>query len=169
MTTNLVERPVLGSLMLSRLPISPQPHAAWLGHLEVSKSAPEQARYQTGWFLGKNQNAHNEDLTDAAVLLISELVTNAYNAMSAYDALAVQPPRGTIDFSIRLFDDRLLIEVIDTSPKVPVSQGRVDGQAERGRGLFLVESLSDDWGYFFHRGRKVVYAILPTDYDAVAS
>jgi anti-sigma regulatory factor (Ser/Thr protein kinase) len=155
--------------VLARLPRHPQPRAAWLGHLEVSKSAPEQARYQTEWFLGKNQDASNKDLTEAAVLLISELVTNAANAMTAYDGLAGQAPRGTIDFSLRLFDDHLLLEVIDTSPKVPVCQGRVDGGAESGRGLYIVETVSNDWGYFFYRGRKVVYAILPTDYDSEAS
>src|ERR1700722_9944831 len=163
MTTNLVERPVDGS-MLSRLPVTPQPHAAWLGHLEVSKQAAAQARHDTLWFLRKCQDAPGEDVIDNAVALISELVTNAYDAMAGG-----KPPTGLIDFSIRLFGDRLLIEVIDSSPKVPVNNGRVDGVTERGRGLYIVECLSDDWGFFFHHGRKVVYAILPIDYDTEAS
>ena len=165
MTTNLVERPVYGS-MVSRLPVTPQPRAAWLGHLAVSKNAPEQARYQTGWFLRKNQDAPDDNLIDTAILLISELVTNAYDAMTDYDALVGQAPRGTIDFSLRLFDDRLLIEVVDSSSKVPVNKGPVDAAMESGRGLVIVESVSDDWGYFFHRGRKVVYAVLPIESDA---
>jgi hypothetical protein len=80
--------------------------------------------------------------------------------------LAGQAPRGTIDFSLRLFDDRLLIEVIDSSSRVPVNKGPVDGVTESGRGLGIVEDLSGDWGYFFHDERKVVYAILPIETDA---
>jgi anti-sigma regulatory factor (Ser/Thr protein kinase) len=168
MTTNLLERPVDGS-MVSRKPVSPQPHAAWLGHLAVSKQAPEQARHETRWFLRKCQDGPSEDVIDVAVLLISELVTNAYMAMAAYDALADQAPVGPIDFSIRLFGDRVLIEVIDSSPKVPVNKGPVDASVEDGRGLGIVESLSDDWGYFFHHGKKVVFAILPIEPEPEAS
>jgi hypothetical protein len=98
-----------------------------------------------------------------------ELVTNAYYAMAAYDGLTVQAPRGTIDFSIRLFEDRVLIEVIDSSAKVPVNKGPVDAAVESGRGLGIVEHLTDDWGYFFHVGRKVVYAILPIEPEPEAS
>ena len=83
--------------------------------------------------------------------------------------MAGQAPRGTIDFSLRLFDDRLLIEVIDSSSRVPVNKGPVDGVTESGRGLGIVEDLSGDWGYFFHDERKVVYAILPIETDAGAS
>jgi hypothetical protein len=108
-------------------------------------------------------------LIDSAIPLISELVTNAYAAMASYDSLAPQAPRGTIDFSIRLFDDRVLLEVIDSSPMVPVNKGPVDGVTECGRGLGIVENVSDDWGYFFHRGRKVVFAILPIETDAEVS
>jgi hypothetical protein len=48
MTTNLVERPVLGSMVLSRLPRNPQPRAAWRGYLEVSKNAPAEAGIKRG-------------------------------------------------------------------------------------------------------------------------
>jgi hypothetical protein len=109
METNLVERPVDGSMVLTRLPVSPQPHAAWLGHLQVTKSAPEQARHETLWFLRKCQGAPIDDVIDDSVLLISELVTNAHNAMVANSALAGQAPSDTIDFSLRLFDDHRLV------------------------------------------------------------
>jgi anti-sigma regulatory factor (Ser/Thr protein kinase) len=144
-------------MVLARLPRHPQPHAAWLGRLPVSKTAPEQARHQTEWFLRHNQDAPDDDLIELAILLISELVTNAHNAMAA------QALRDMIDFSIRIFDDRLLLEVIDSSDKVPVYKGPVDAAMECGRGLGIVEDVSDDWGYFFYHGRKVVYAILPIE------
>jgi anti-sigma regulatory factor (Ser/Thr protein kinase) len=159
MTTNLVEGPVDGSMVHSRLPVTPQPSAAWLRQVEVSKSAPEQARYEAGWFL-RRCRAATANLIEDAVLVISELVTNAYKAMDG------QVPAGTIEFSIRLFDDHLLLEVIDRSDKVPVYKGPVDAGMEDGRGLCIVETISDDWGYFFHRGRKVVYAILLLDPEA---
>jgi anti-sigma regulatory factor (Ser/Thr protein kinase) len=169
METNLVERPVTGSLVLSLRPISPKPRAAWSRMLPVSTSAPEQARHETKWFLRKCQDAPPEDLIQDAVLLSSELVTNAYLAMANYDALSGQAPGTAVEFSLRLFDDRLLIEVIDTSPKIPVLNPPCDGCAESGRGLGIVESLCDDWGFFFHGRRKVVYAILPVGHDAEAS
>lgn len=168
METNLVECPVTGSTVQSLRPNTPKPRAAWTRTLPVATSAPEQARHETTWFLRRCRDT-NEDLIQDAVLLISELVTNAYLAMSAYDALAGQAPGATVDFSLRLFDDHLLIEVIDTSSKVPVLDPPCDGCAESGRGLGIVEALSDDWGFFFHGGRKVVYAILPVGNDARAS
>ena len=166
MTTNLVERPVDGS-MVSRLPVSPQPRAAWVGRVQVSKNAPEQARHETEWFLQRCRNT-DPDLIATAVLIISELVTNAYLAMTEYDSLAGQAPRGLIVFSLRIFDNRLLIEVTDTSPKVPILDPPCDGCAESGRGLGIVEAVSDDWGFFFHRGQKVVFVILPIETDAEA-
>jgi hypothetical protein len=71
-----------------------------------------------------------------------------------------------IEFSLRLFADRLLIEVIDSSPDHPVLNPPDDASAEHGRGLTIVEDLSSEWGYFLHQGRKVVYCILPITRDA---
>jgi anti-sigma regulatory factor (Ser/Thr protein kinase) len=85
-------------------------------------------------------------------VLISELVTNSYIAMTGTCATP-------IEFSLRLFDDHLLIEVIDSSPEPPVLKSP-ELTAIGGRGLSLVDSLSDEWGYFWHRDRKVVYCTL---------
>lgn len=97
---------------------------------------------------------------EMARLLISELVTNAYNAMSDLASATV------IEFSLRLFADRLLIEVIDCSPDHPVLNPPDDPSAENGRGLGIVAGLSSEWGYFLYQGRKVVYCILPIALDA---
>jgi anti-sigma regulatory factor (Ser/Thr protein kinase) len=169
MESNLLERPVTGSMVLSLRPSAPKPRAAWTRTLTLAVSAPEQARHETKWFLRKNQHRPDDDVIADAVTVISELVTNAYLAMTAYDALAGQARGKTVEFSLRLFDDRLLIEVIDASPKVPVINPACDGCAESGRGLVIVEILSDDWGFFFHHGRKVVYATLSTEPGARAS
>jgi anti-sigma regulatory factor (Ser/Thr protein kinase) len=90
-------------------------------------------------------------------LLVSELVTNAYKAMQADPICGI----ACIEVSLRLFDDNLLIEVIDSSPQIPVPNPGNDAEAENWRGLTVVERLSQEWGYFWSTGRKVVYCTLP--------
>lgn len=147
-------------MVLSLLPVTPQPSAAWSGVLPVAKPAAARARRDTTWFLRNCEDAPADDLIELAKLLISELVTNAYNAMSDLASATV------IEFSLRLFADRLLIEVIDCSPDHPVLNPPDDPSAENGRGLGIVADLSSEWGFFLHQGRKVVYCILPIALDA---
>jgi anti-sigma regulatory factor (Ser/Thr protein kinase) len=92
-----------------------------------------------------------------AILLVSELVTNAYQAMLGGPVSGI----ACIELSLRRFDDSLLIEVIDSSPRTPVLSLTSNAEAENGRGLAVVERLSDEWGYFWRTKRKVVYCILP--------
>jgi anti-sigma regulatory factor (Ser/Thr protein kinase) len=122
----------------------------------VSKKTPAQARQDTRIFL-KNCPGITEELTDPATLLVSELVTNAHNAMLAEPLSGI----ACIELSLRLFDDHLLIEVIDSSPKPPVPNLANDAEAEGQRGLAVVDGLSQEWGYFWRTGRKVVYSKLP--------
>jgi anti-sigma regulatory factor (Ser/Thr protein kinase) len=142
---------VTGSVVLSLLPVTLQPRAAWDGLLPVATTAPARARDDTRFFLGRCEGG-SDDLTETAIVLISELVTNSYIAMTGTCATP-------IEFSLRLFDDHLLIEVIDSSPEPPVLKSP-ELTAIGGRGLSLVDSLSDEWGYFWHRDRKVVYCTL---------
>jgi anti-sigma regulatory factor (Ser/Thr protein kinase) len=142
-------------MVLSLLPVSPQPRAAWSGVLPVARSAAAWARHDVTWFMRNCRDAPDDDLIQMANLLISELVTNAYNATFDLE------PATVIEFSLRLFADRLLIEVIDSSPDDPVLKPPDDTSAEKGRGLSIVEGLSSEWGYFRHQGKKVVYCILP--------
>ena len=111
------------------------------------------ALVNTRWFLEKC-NGVSEDVTETALLVVPELVTNA---CSAAVALAGE---GVIELSLRVFDSRLLVEVIDSSPGIPVPSPPGDAAGESGRGLSLVDALSEEWGYFWHDGRKVVYATL---------
>ncbi|HUQ40710.1 MAG TPA: ATP-binding protein [Acidimicrobiales bacterium] len=77
---------------------------------------------------------HHEELLDAAVLLTSELVTNA-----------VLYARTAISIVVDLTGDRLRVEVIDSNPLPPIP--RVAGEdATSGRGLALVEALARAWG-----------------------
>lgn len=86
------------------------------------------------------------EVAETSELLLSELVTNA-----------VQAARATINdlpVNVRLSAnrDRLLIEVRDSNVQPPVPRVLENGfpevDAESGRGLFLVETLSERWGWY---------------------
>lgn len=100
------------------------------------------------------------EVAETAELLLSELVTNA-----------VQAARATVSdlpVNVRLSAnrDRLLIEVWDSNVQPPLSRvlerefPEVD--SESGRGLFLVDTLSERWGWYPTRnpGGKVTWCEL---------
>ncbi len=57
--------------------------------------------------------------------------------------------------------ERIVIQVWDADEQTPVAQ-QPDLDAEHGRGLLLVESLSDGWGTYRpqHSNGKIVWAVL---------
>ena len=93
---------------------------------------------------------------DAALLLTSELVTNAIRHEAGQEAgqgaqavmLAITSSRG-----------RLRVDVHDTSRSLP-AVAEVPADAETGRGLLLVETLSDEWGFYRTPAGKAVYFTL---------
>ena len=84
-----------------------------------------------------------------AVLLTSELVTNAIRHETGK----------TIELVISCAYGQLHVDVYDTSPALPLP---VDGpaDAEIGRGLMLLASLSSSWGYYRTPTGKAVYFTL---------
>jgi anti-sigma regulatory factor (Ser/Thr protein kinase) len=149
----LLSKPVCGSATLGQMPLQPRPEAAWSTLLPVEPTSPAEARSTARWFLGQCRSV-DADTAEIAVLLVSELVTNAFTAMK--EGMGGLP---CIDLSLRVFPSRLLVEVTDSSPRPPVlSPGGPDAPA--GRGLPIVAELSQQWGYFWHHGRKVVFFIL---------
>ena len=147
-----LDKPVFGSVALRQMPLQPHPKEALSELFPVEPTSPEKAREVTRWFL-VNRHSISTDTIDIVVLLVSELVTNAYIAMTE-----VTSGIFCIDLSLRLFNnDRLLIEVTDSSPRVPLLQA-IGPDSVNGRGLALVDNLSHQWGYFWHCDRKVVYA-----------
>jgi len=86
---------------------------------------------------------------DVAVLLTSELVTNAITHEAG----------GDITLAITCSRDRLRVDVHDTSCCLPmlVEAGADD---EAGRGLMLVTTLSDEWGFYRTPAGKAVYFTL---------
>ena len=95
-------------------------------------------------------------LSDTAELLVSELVTNAVQITQA-DAR-----NAPVRLWLLADPARLLMLVWDASPLPPVRVSP-DGEAENGRGLLLVDTLSTRWDHFgHHSGGKVVWALCDT-------
>ena len=94
-------------------------------------------------------------LGENAELLVTELVTNAVKASRAM----------TQAFPVRLWlvsdSAQILILVWDASPQPPVRMDTSD-EAENGRGLMLVEAISEQWGWYFCEDNdgKFVWAIV---------
>jgi len=93
-----------------------------------------------------------DGLADVTELLVSELSTNVVRAATGPDGT----PRYSDDDQlpllwIRLLSDgsRLMIEVWDTVPTAlgaPVAR-RPEPEEESGRGLEIIETLAEDWGW----------------------
>jgi anti-sigma regulatory factor (Ser/Thr protein kinase) len=94
---------------------------------------------------------------DAALLLTSELVTNAIRHEAGQGAQAVM-------LAIASSRGRLRVDVHDTSRSLP-AVAEVPADAETGRGLLLVETLSDEWGFYRTPAGKAVYFTLAFEPD----
>ena len=86
---------------------------------------------------------------DVAVLLTSELVTNAIRHEAG----------GIVTLAITCSCGQLRVDVHDTSRFLPVVVD-VSAEAETGRGLMLVATLSAEWGFYRTPAGKAVYFTL---------
>jgi anti-sigma regulatory factor (Ser/Thr protein kinase) len=91
-------------------------------------------------------------LVEDAQIVASELVTNAVKCASC----------GTVGFALKCSGDVLCVEVQDSSPTEPVLR-QAGSEEESGRGLQLVEFLSDTWGFHWNsHGTKTTWCSLRT-------
>jgi two-component sensor histidine kinase len=92
-------------------------------------------------------------IADIAVVVASELVTNAVKA--SWPSYIGEP------ITLWLFSDGsdVVIEVWDGSPGTP-AQAPASVRDEDGRGLAIVASLSKSWGWYPDRLGKIVWALL---------
>ena len=89
-----------------------------------------------------------------AALLASELVTNA-----------IRYEKGeTVTLAIDCSQGLLRVDVHDSSGDVPVVLD-IPREAEAGRGLMLVATLSDEWGFYRTPAGKAVYFTLTSQPD----
>jgi anti-sigma regulatory factor (Ser/Thr protein kinase) len=162
MAVNASVVPVLGSAWQPVRPGLPRPLDAGSVALVTLPASPFWARRYTRMFLDSCRGI-GEGITEAAELLVSELVTNAVrfaNGPGSAPRYSRQADASVISLSLRHFRESLLIEVYDTDRNPPVLSGS-DDYAESGRGLVLVNALSKEWSYFFPPGGgKVVYCVL---------
>ena len=83
----------------------------------------------------------DREMTETALLLVSELATNAIRHGT--------PP---VRLSLRLDSDKLRVEVTDSSPTLP-ELGTPGSDQTSGRGLQIVQQLAARWGSSASRTR----------------
>ena len=95
-----------------------------------------------------------EEYADDAAIITTELVTNAIQH-------AYGDGTGTVRVTLlRVWNpEAVTVVVTDSSTQRPVTRTAPDG-SERGRGLRIVDELSDCWGWNPQDGGKAVYAVL---------
>lgn len=102
-----------------------------------------------------------EERFDDVALVVSELVTNALRHALPSDTPREQGP--PVRLHLMRWTSRLVCAVRDPSDDSPVARETDDDfSAESGRGLFLVDSFSDSWGWHPLAGAlrgKVVWAL----------
>ncbi|MFE9607792.1 ATP-binding protein [Streptomyces sp. NPDC006012] len=100
------------------------------------------------------------DRFDDICLVVSELVTNALRHTLPGDPGT--DPSAAVRLHLMRWTERLVCAVRDPSHETPVPHTSEDYVAESGRGLFLIESFSDSWGWHPLAGTlsgKVVWAM----------
>lgn len=114
--------------------------------LPAKATSPAQARA----FLAETLTGWGTEAGDDAILVVSELVTNAL--------LHARTP-----MTLTLGDegpDAVRIAVDDGSPQPP-QERRFSVESGTGRGLRLLDSLAAEWGVERHDGGKTVWCVVP--------
>ena len=110
--------------------------------LPVDAKAPRKARRS----LIELDTVLDEEQADAVRLLVTELVTNSVKFAG----------KGTIEVRLRIDPDKVHVEVLDDGPGFVPSRDRPALTDTSGRGLYLVEALSNRWGVSMD-GRSCVW------------
>jgi len=97
---------------------------------------------------------HQEHLVEDALNVITELVSNAVDhaRLPSIRVIVACPS-----------DGRIRLGVVDRSREIPEMRTDSNGDQIRGRGLVLVEALSDRWGTDLHRWGKTVWAEMKSE------
>jgi serine/threonine-protein kinase RsbW len=89
-----------------------------------------------------------EDQIDDATVVITELVSNAvdHGRLASIRVIVSRPAESWVRLG-----------VIDRSKAIPMMRTDSDGDQIRGRGLVIVDSLTERWGTDIYRWRKQVW------------
>jgi anti-sigma regulatory factor (Ser/Thr protein kinase) len=110
-------------------------------HFPAERTSPAEARR----FVAECLLSAGEDFGEALVVAVSELVTNA--VLHAASACRVE---------VCIDGSGVRVSVQDADPRLPEPRARAPRRVD-GRGLLIVESLSDRWGVTPVPGGKVVW------------
>jgi Histidine kinase-like ATPase domain len=90
------------------------------------------------------------DLVERAELLTSEVVTNA-----------IVYAHSSVRLVVEVRSSSVVVEVKDATAQTKVTvEGHEVAEADRGRGMVLVDALSDRWGWWKEQDGKVVWFAL---------
>jgi anti-sigma regulatory factor (Ser/Thr protein kinase) len=92
---------------------------------------------------------------EAALLLVSEVVTNAILHSASGDH------GGSLEVRYALDDHEVYVEVVDAGGSARPRRYAQYLEGVSGRGLALVEALASGWGMHDHHGGHVVWCRLP--------
>lgn len=122
-------------------------------HRLAFDTKPKSAALARGFTAGVLQAAGWLDQVDTAVLLVSEIVTNAVRHAKSPCSLVVSFRDGAVELSVE-----------DGDPRPPAfrSAGALD---QDGRGLLLIGALADDWGVRSVPGGKATWFVLRRSTD----
>jgi anti-sigma regulatory factor (Ser/Thr protein kinase) len=98
-----------------------------------------------------------EPATEIAVLLASETVTNAVLHSNS------RRPGGTVTITALEVGGGVRIEVADAGSDLSTPVVKGNGCVSGGHGLFLVQTLADQWGYTRDESGTMVWFWLPRD------
>jgi hypothetical protein len=120
--------------------------------------APESTGAARGFTTAALHGWHLDTLIQDAVIVASELVTNAIRHGSAFAAQSGKHPQ--VELTWQRQASRLICVVTDRSPRPPVL-APADLDAESGRGLQIVHALAPAWGWtMLSAQEKAVWAAL---------
>jgi serine/threonine-protein kinase RsbW len=126
----------------------------------AAPSAVRPARHWAADLLARSEPPLGQDLIDSAVLLVSELLTNAIRAAAQASGRAGRAGDAQISLLITREPRIVRIEVHDSvRGPVPLACGQ-HADAENGRGLMVIDTLSQHWGWRPGRCGKVVWCEL---------
>lgn len=136
-----------------RPPIDPPPQLLLAKDPESTGAARKYARE----FISYHVPGITDDPMDDAVLIISELVTNAIRYGTE--------PGDSLRVVLAADPGYIRVEVHDPSRRLPQHKPE-SNERQRGRGLFILAELADDWGVDPRPMGKCVWAELRWQVDA---